>query len=251
MRNTGRIFFAVILAFVAVACCKEEMPEDIDMPQTGTLTITFKPEHAGAVLHLDSSYINRDSIGFRMEVLKFYLSDLRLVKDDMSEVQVADVLLLDMEDPGSLVIKLDVAPGHYQTIRFGLGVDSTLNAADPSVYPAGHPLSIFNNTYWTWSSKYRFILIEGKTDTLNNGNFDYSFVYHTGLDSLYREVDHLVLPFHITNGNTSNIDLHLDADRLFYGTNDTIDFVRDNITHTTNNFELARRVTDNFIGAMY
>lgn len=51
-------------------------------------------------------------------------------------------------------------------ISLGIGVDSTVNNDDPSLWPANHPLAPRSPAmHWGWAAGYRFVAMEGRTGT--------------------------------------------------------------------------------------
>ena len=99
---------------------------------------------------------------------------------------------------------------------------------------------------------YRFMLIEGAVDTTddNTANYVHPLVMHTGFDSLYTTKEFQSFPFEIQDGKNTTINLNLDFNRLFYLGGDTIDLINNNITHTSDNYPLAAKVTRNLVNAI-
>lgn len=110
----------------------------------------------------------------RLQDLKFYVSGVRLVKADGSDVAVQlgqdgrwqqdDVAMLDFEDGtgtcanGSKdtreVITGQVPAGSYTGLRFTLGVPFEKNHRDPVT--AGAPLNL-SRMFWVWNAGYKFL----------------------------------------------------------------------------------------------
>ena len=66
-----------------------------------------------------------------------------------------------------------------------------MNASDPSDFDSSHPLSIANNTYWSWASKYKFFMLEGRVDSQSDG-IDATFSYHSGLIVFIEKLQYLL-----------------------------------------------------------
>lgn len=110
--------------------------------------------------------------------LRFYVHDVRLLREDGSEVRVeldddgkwqnGEVVLLDFEDGcgdmGNADLNdrvLGVAPaGPYTGIRFKVGVPEHLNHADASL--AGAPLNL-TSLFWNWNAGYKFLRVDGRS----------------------------------------------------------------------------------------
>ena len=115
--------------------------------------------------------------------LRFYVHDVRLLREDGGEVPVVldddgkwqngEVALLDFEDGcgdmGNADLNdriLGVAPaGSYTGIRFKVGVPEALNHADASL--AGAPLNL-TSLFWNWNAGYKFIRIDGTSDRFDS-----------------------------------------------------------------------------------
>lgn len=251
MKLHVRYFWALLIALITIAGCKN------DDESTGTLVFEVKAMADGEKFVLNKEYTDILGNDYKIELLRMYFSNLTLLKDDGSEVLANEVSYIKFENNHSAAggdgetIIAEVPAGTYKGLRFALGVDSTLNHGDPNIWPQGHPLSIFNNAHWSWNSGYIFTKVEGRVDTAGNGNFDKTFLYHTGTDTLYREVDFSNASFSVAPGGKFTFGVNLDVQRLFYSDSDTISTPNENITHTSNNFTLAKKLMDNSSKAFY
>ncbi len=115
--------------------------------------------------------------------LRFYLSDMRLVRSDGTETPLAldqdglwqyqDLALLDFEDKSgpcrngtvqtNTVIRGMAPPYAYKGLHFTLGVPFSLNHNDPTTAPS--PLNILSLS-WGWQAGYRFFLLDTALDNL-------------------------------------------------------------------------------------
>lgn len=136
--------------------------------------------------------IGTTKVDFRPGDMRFYVSRLRLVTADGSEVPVEleqdgtwqrdDVALLDFENaeaPCSVgtpatndVVVGKVPAGIYNGIRFDLGIPFALNHADAST--ALPPLNV-TSMFWNWNGGYKFL----RLDSFNGDNLD-QFNVHLG-----------------------------------------------------------------------
>jgi len=225
----------------------------------GEFTLDFKALVNGAPLVMkDSVYKNVLDYYYKMETIRFYVSNLHLVKDDDSEILVKDVSYLDLENSHRAVSAdgekiTALAPvGNYKGIRFAIGVDPAVNNGDPSVYPNDHPLSIFRNMHWTWADGYIFLKLEGKMDSVADGNQSLTqlFVYHCGNNPLYKEWS-FTKDFSISPSGAFEYDMAINVDKIFYSSTDTLDARHEAVTHSEENlFALAERVMNLFAGAI-
>lgn len=99
----------------------------------------------------------------RMTRFAALVSGVALARPDGSTVQLdGQYGLLDAER-GRLAFTLrNVPAGNYSGLSFELGLPAPVNHADPSQWPARHPLNpIENGLHWGWSGGYVFAAIEG------------------------------------------------------------------------------------------
>ncbi len=185
---------------------------------------------------------------FQIELLKFYFSNCVLEKQDGTLVPIVDVALVDYASTSPLSIDIDVETGNYINLHFAVGLDSLMNASDPSDFDSSHPLSISNNTYWSWSSKYKFFMLEGRVDSQSDGIADATFSYHSGFNSFYREITIPLNNFNI-NSDGSAVLLELNLDSVLNGEAGIVDFVIEPNAHSLNDYELLEIISNNLLNA--
>jgi len=154
------LHFAVSAAGAPVACGAK-------LPGLGTTRATATPED-----------------------LRFYVSDVRLVRADGSEVPVAldddrawqakGVALLSWCADGKSdvhdVVTGTVPAGTYRGVRFAVGVPDALNHADATVADA--PLNV-TGMYWSWRSGYKFLRLDVRA-ARENGASPSTWLVHVG-----------------------------------------------------------------------
>ena len=97
--------------------------------------------------------------------VKFYISNVALVKADGTEVPVPGLTLNKLKmgtSPQNIeIFRGDAPAGEYRGVRFNVGVPRDLNHQDATTARA--PLSVEDGMYWAWNSGYIFLSIHGKT----------------------------------------------------------------------------------------
>lgn len=233
---------------VAVSACKDPDPPTPD-PSQFQLDFAFK--WGSSTLERDQFYPAPDGRDYAIHTLKYYVSNLSLVKPDQTKVPVKDVALVDIYYPASQAIAGEVSAGDYTGIAFSLGLSPAQNLSNPADYPVEHPLSSVNNMFWNWATKYIFAKVEGTADTTGADSLDIMFLYHPGADSMRQDLEFSGLDIQVAEGQTQKHILTLDLQQVIFGAADTIDVRVDPVTHTTNDPALAGRVMRNFKAAIH
>jgi len=221
----------------------------------GTLEIRFSALYNTESLSLYTSYPTPDGDSMSIQVLNFLVSDIRLVTTDDKEVILLDddSKFIDFDSPNAQMISLaDVPAGSYKAIRFGVGVQPSLNAKQPNNFPSSSPLGDVGN-YWTAWDSYIFSRVEGQLDTSRSSDQTLPFLYHSGVASMYQERT-FSKTFDVVEGNTSTVLYTLQARDIFYPTNFPVDIRSINVSHSaavgTPEYEVARTVVFNLANAL-
>lgn len=258
---------AILLGLGLVAC-------DRNTPETdAALKVQLTPVAGDEAFQTGQTYTNVQGRSYLLQNLQVYISDIKLIGTNgdefalMPEGQAEPVWLFDFADQtiyganatytnGVLSTEaLPVPAGDYNGVTFSLGVPARLNTGiDPVTYGTTHPLSEQHGTIWTWNSGYIFLKLDGVIDTTaaaTGQNLAGSLTYHLGLDTLRRDLSFVgsEYAFNVPVGDVATaptLGLKLDVNKLFYQAGDTLNMVQRNLTHTTNDFELAEIIMNNF-----
>jgi hypothetical protein len=170
-----KTIFTALLAVITLfsfQACTEEPTEPTNTK--GAITIEF--EH---VWGLDKApfYMNtpllhpmsKDTI--TVNLLKYYISNVVLTKSDGSKHVVPESYYLISPEENTIEIK-DIPSGDYTGIEYIIGVDSARNN---SGIQSG-ALNPSNGMFWSWSTGYIFVRIEGTSPQSPTG----MFLYHLG-----------------------------------------------------------------------
>ncbi len=205
------------------------------------LLLNIKGTINGEDFTLNQNFANNEGDLVDYTLVKFYLSNISLIKDDFTEVDVTDVILHDFNFEGTHDFKIPA--GTYKALKVGIGLSPELNDMDPSVFEADHPMSFNQNTYWTWNTQYKFVMLEGN---LNRDGEEKTFSYHTGTDTLFRSIE-LPKIFTLYDDQRTQLDLNIDFDRVYQN----INMFEENFTHTSPaTFNLSYKLTQNFRAAV-
>lgn len=160
---------------------------------------------------LNQTATNNSNQDFQLTRLEYYISNIKIIHDNGMETAVpkTTLFLVDANAPfnenlGSYNVT------NIEGISFSIGVDTPENHADPTTWPAGHPLaprlSPLKQMNWGWTAGYRFLALEGIVGTDVNNIFE----IHSLEDPYY--YNHTIYQAGVAG--TSGIDITLDANYL-------------------------------------
>lgn len=188
----------------------------------------------------------------RLDNLQLYVAPLELRNNAGEWTTTDDVFLIDYSVHAQNMT-IEVEPGTYEAVRFGLGLPPEINTdIDPASYPNDHPLSVLGSAgmFWTWASGYIFVKYEGKFATEQGTQLLESVSYHCGTDASYRTVTlELPTPLVVASESETQATLTFDAAKALYGSTDAIDLAVDPVTHNANGDSLGGRMMDLLINA--
>ena len=160
MRKIILIFFAFIFSVTLFSQSTKELVLTID--------------HTMASAPLTSSSIGVNNLGnqFNFSRLEYYMGDIQVIYDNDSIFNYPEVVLIDALDAATTNLYLgSQSLDSVTAVRFAIGVGTSLNHLDPSIYSSQSPLAPKSpSMHWGWSAGYRFIAAEGMgSSSLNQG----------------------------------------------------------------------------------
>lgn len=157
----NRLLFFMSLAVLLFSCKKEEEAEEqVPITKSASLLLKIRFQVDGPALEFDTiKYENEAHNHYSVHTLVFYLSQLSLVKEDNSLLQIKDWIFVDATDASTLQLTIDpIPPGCYKGFHFNIGIDSAHNVPD------GLPATT-NNLMMEWpvsmGGGYHFLKLEG------------------------------------------------------------------------------------------
>jgi hypothetical protein len=236
------ILFIISFAFVS---CKKKCPTP-DSKLDSFLSLTVQPKFGSNNLFLDSIYTTPEGYRVKFTDLKFYITQLKNGSSTLT-----DATIFDFRENGLLAFRKIGDPTQFTALQGFIGVDGTLNHLDPSAFPNESPLNISNagTMHWGWNTGYIFLSIEGKVDTIPDGNnsFDHSFSFHIGTDSYLSDFSFSNLSWQNPSANEFILPFKLDLLSFLQNPTQPIDLKTDFLTHSGAGQEaLSEIVVQNF-----
>lgn len=240
MQNFKKYFIAATAALAFVSCSSDD-----DNPASNNLTLEFNNTFKTTTIVLGdaastSATANTSAAGqiHHFSELKYVISNIRLVKEDGSEVpyNVNDLdkgaTVIDQSKVATLsYVMSNVPSATYKQIKFGLGIKQDQNTLDQVRFPKFYALAGANDTQmmWEWGTGYRFTKVEGFYDTDNK-----TMSIHTGSTvegttgaytqgvNAYRDITLNLTTNAIVGSKAPKIKINADFDKMLSGKVNTI-----------------------------
>lgn len=223
------IYPLIMSVFVLISSCKQPKAP-VTTPTNADVSIHFNHKVNGTSILQDTLlYTNASGNLFSVHLLKYYVSNMVLVKEDGTEFKLNNYDLINAFDANySYASASDVPNGTYTSMKFYIGIDSLRNhtgAQDGDLDPA-------NNMYWSWSTGYIFFKHEGSfVDTAGNVQ---SLLFHVGNDHGLSAVQ---IPVSlIVNGEDKVMNINFDITKMYNAP--LINFNADNYHMSTSTADL-------------
>ena len=240
----GLSLFAAML--LVVQSCKDSEDPDVKPVRGAFIKLNFELYNGTNPMVWDDIIAVDHMEEYRMELFKFYLSNIKIVTNQGASTLLKDVVILNAADADGMTLTYDAPQGVYEKLVMGIGLDSVLNASDPIQFADEHPLSAAQSMYWSWAAKYRFVRIDGRGKEFASDTTQILIAYHPGADEFYRTRE-FMKPFQLVDEDTTTINMKLDVAKWFAGPGGTIDIPTEHQSHTTpDDYPIALKFTDNF-----
>jgi len=237
------------LIMLLPGCKKEETPSAHAHEEVHTvdLRLKFVFTYGTHSYEIGSEYTDVAGRIYRLEQIRFLLSDLDVVNDDLEVLATypAVNLLVDASNPSNDFAIGSLTAGHLHQIRYNIGLAPALNAADPST--AAAPLDDASMHWGMGAGQgYWFLVLEGQVDSDNSGTLDGSdsdFFIRCGTDGLLRS-GWAMMHTEVPDGGTHTVETEVDVEKLMA----TVD-VMNNLTAMGNqpiNVQLMDSLAANF-----
>ncbi len=233
---------AIILALFGLACSKDNDSE----PDMATLAFAFDFHVDGESLELGKDYtINGTTVSF--DVANFYIGGIELEQANGTTIGLQNqYLLAGLDNTATLNGEIEVSD--ISKARFFVGVDPTTNSQSETDFtsrPSNDPLGIQDPAmHWNWNTGYKFLRMDGNTDTDGDGVTETGVAYHLGSDPMLKNFD-LTTQIDLEGGENT-LTFSFDLATFFTG----VDLSTELDTHTGNNLPLAELLHENLGNAL-
>jgi hypothetical protein len=241
---------ALLCPIILLSSCKKD-GEEIVTNTKSSFTLEFEHQVNGAVLNLNTTtYRNAKGEEFKIDVFKYYVSNVKLSKTDGTTYLIPEsYFLIDESKPSTKLITVnDLPTGDYTKIEYTIGVDYARNFAGAQT----GALDPVNGMFWTWNSGYIFVKLEGTSPQSKAQNNALTFHIGGVLDPnntirTYTAEINSANPLRIRTDSKPDMHFIVNAASLFTGTTD-VSFATLNFTMGGANSVI---VADNYSKGMF
>lgn len=191
---------------------KEPNPVIPGNPLPGVVKVEIEPVAGTDPLQYSKYYKNAVGDSFNVSLLKYYVSNIKLEKEDGSYYIQPESYFLVNHNNGTYELSIPNVPaGKYKGVQLIMGIDSTRHVSGAQT----GALDPANDMFWTWSSGYIQFKIEGQVK-----NPTASFIYHIGgFQGINKTQKDAYFSFGSdrlqVNNNTTKIHLAADVLKIF------------------------------------
>lgn len=219
------LVFVIAFACCAFSSCKDD--NDVATPvTTGAVYLLFKNVVNGQPLNMGNlAHTNAAGNVYSVDELKYYISNITFIKNDGTSFKAPNYELVNEAVTESKLVKITGVPnGTYSTMRFNMGVDSTVNFAGA---PTGD-LDPVLGMYWDWQAGYVYFKHVGSFIDSSGVQDVIDFHYGT-LKALVTEE----VPVNLTVASDQrNIAITFHLDKVYSAPN-LMDFNGENVHQST------------------
>jgi hypothetical protein len=187
------------------------------MGQMKNLSFKFNHTVNGLPLELDKTVFSIHN-GKKVKITRadFYLSGITLFNNNQDSFKIEKSYVLSSAYEPDKIHAVGEYPHNFSfnKLKMEVGLDEETNHADPSPYPASHPLGPKNpDMHWGWAGGYRFIALEGFVDSNGDDIPENTFQFHgLGDELLFSSI--LTLPEN-HHPDSEVLVISLDYNKLF------------------------------------
>lgn len=184
MKSLSFLIALFAIAFFTGCNNSSDLPKPSGAGTTvGTVEIMFEDMVGDEELELlTKTYLNAHGDSFNVTTFKYYISNIQMKRSDgFVYAETESYHLIEAGEEHSHLIHIGNVPtGHYEEISFMIGVDSARNVSGSQT----GALDPVHNMFWSWSSGYIMVKMEGTSPTAPSGNLKFHIGGFTGANSV-------------------------------------------------------------------
>ena len=229
--------FALALLTLLTGCDPDPKPEIVNLEVA--IQPVFGASNTPVAFESQPFAMGTDTVKFtRTDMI---LSDFALLDAQGQRVEIRNEYgFVSLPNKNTWTFPSVIAPGNYTGFAFSIGLDSTNNHGDPTVWSGTHALNpSVNNLHWGWTGGYIFAAMEGY---YQKEGMEAPWLYHIALDENKMDI-HIMTSLDLTYNMRLNLDLDLEG--MFKALHDLSPVEDGDFTHSTFDNGLANKLAEN------
>jgi hypothetical protein len=218
---------AVVVSALVFTGCKKEDPKTEPTPAPipavtkQRLAFHLHTHYGPDEVQYGKVYTDPNGRKFDISKLQYYISNVRLIKADGSEMTVPNRYILVKPTEKTYFVD-SVLPGDYKGFTFDVGIDSVTNHSDPALKSPTSPLSLESDgkdMHWSWTAGYIFVRLDAKVDSTpdKSAGPNKQIFLHLGNDANRRTINFSNSSFKVANSGESQIHIVADFKKYLDG----------------------------------
>lgn len=238
MKISYLLIFSISAILFSSTGCKKDSDGD---PTQAYLNFLLDFNVNGEPLEFNKEYeINGTKMTFI--ATNFYMGGIKFTQANGDVINLSNqYLLAGLKNGGS--INEPLAISNISRVQFFIGVDSITNMMSENDFtsrPSTDPLGMQDpSMHWSWNTGYRFLRVDGKSDTDGDGTPETPVEYHLGNNNMLKNID---MSTNVTMVAGEN-DMYIGFDMAKFFTG--VDVSTELVTHVGDNPDLAVKLRDN------
>lgn len=231
MKNVRLIVFCIMCFSVGIFSCGDK---SVKTPIDANVNIYFANKiNAAPIVFNSLTYTNAAGNIYSVSLLKYYVSNVKLINSDGGEVAFHNFDLIDASDENTCVVSGTSIPNAtYTALKFNIGVDSINNHTLNTNYADLDPGL---GMVWAWATStgaYTFFKHEG--NCMQTGNpTPQQLTLHYGTDHAYATIQ---IPITLqVNGATKNMYIDFNLQNMY--NSPVINFDTSNVQMSSSSLE--------------
>lgn len=243
MKNFKKSLLIVLpLLFLGIQSCGDDTPGIANLEFHFNYTVNGQPFSLGQVYE-----INGTAVSF--EYANFYVGGMVLHPETGDHIKLEEEYLLVTPAETHFSIT-EVNSGHYHKIQFFVGIDDKENDQSEDDFTSrasSDPLGMHSpSMHWGWLGGYKYIRVDGMTDTDGDGTPETPLAFHLGNNEMHEFISNFEFEHTDLMAGENQLQFEFDIAKLFAG----MDLKTEYRTHVANNFELAVKYQENLTSAI-
>jgi len=214
------VLISAVMGITLFSGCEKEKP----------VTTTNKSDITGIEVNFNALLNNEPLVPLGVADLKpknggeyinisnwsFLISNFSLVKEDGEVVKLGDgYQWISVRSNRTKFKYTSIPKGTYKSIKYTIGLDSSVNHGDPNIWGPEHPLNPnLTGLHWGWSGGYIFHVLEGNFKPTASSSTTSGYSFHTATMKFVRDYE-LKLNFTIDEGKVKIANISMFAEKYF------------------------------------